>query len=383
MAQYNARQAGITAAIVIAILIPVGCCLVCLIIRLRQHAIEQKQQYQGNYNSAVYKDTTTAAGYEDDRGGFFSRFQRGSGRNGRNRGYDSDSSSERKMAPMTSDPATHEGNVRQDQDVLVRGEAPYPGPVYDPGTESSVPSTPDSIKKIKQNHSRGSLNRNSVGMHPDPLLAMSHKSLPRGDGSRTNLMVEAGGGNSLKRDITLQNDSLLGRSATLPPPPSDLLDQSPRGVGGATLASPPASISRPSTSSGAGTLKSALKNSAGPSSSDDAGDAVMAAATAAVSATPTSPTFFDNRNPYSSTSSSNRSSAKMTRNKDRPPLAVVPAGAEDVDTASENTDNKYDGVYYTKEPLPRRKPVEFPDRNMDVDINMGAYKTHGNRPSDL
>ena len=225
-------------------------------------------------------------------------------------------------------------------------------------------------------------------MHPDPLLAMSHKSLPRGDGSKTNLMVEAGGANSLKRDITLHNDSLLGRSATLPPPPSDLLSQSPRGP---TLASQPPSVSRPSTSSGAGTLKSALKNSTGPStSSDDAGggaEAVMAAATAAVAASPTSPTFFDNRNPYSSTSSSNRSSAKVSRNKDRfgagAPLAVVPAGAEDVDTASENTDNKYDAVYYTKEPLPRRKPVEFPDRSMDVDINMGAYRTHGNRPSDL
>ncbi len=346
VSQYNSQQAGITAAIVIAVLIPVGCCLVCLIIRLRQHAIEQRQGYSAanaNYAAGgggnVYKPTTVAAGdYDsDERGGFFSRFQRGG--SARRQRHDSDSSTERKFAPA----GVHEGTVHQERETLQR-DAPPMGMMRDPGTESSAPSTPDSIKKIKQinQHSRTSLNRNSVGMHPDPLLAaaVSHKSLPRGDGSKTNLMIEAGGANSLRRDFltTTQNDSLLGRSATLPPPPSDLLAHS-AGGGNTTLASPPSSsLSRPSTStaSSGGPLKSALKKGGGTSSSSsdsggggraDADDAVMAAASAAManpgpsstldSRAAVSPTFFDNRNPYSSTSTSattsTRSSAKVRK----------------------------------------------------------------------
>ena len=68
------------------------------------------------------------------------------------------------------------------------------------------------------------------------------------------------------------------------------------------------------------------------------------------------------------------------RNKDKRFAAVLEAE----DTPSEsNTDNKYDAVYYTKEPLPRRDRAGFPDKSMDgVDIDMKTYKTHG-RPSDL
>ncbi len=381
MDQYNSQQAGITAAIVLAILIPVGCCLVCLIIRLRQHAIEQRQMQQGQagYNS-VYKPTTQQGGhYSDDsqRGGFFNRFQRGGRR--REGDYDSDSSAGDRKYPIGEAAAVHEGRVAQERETLQRDAAPAYSRSFDPGTESSAPSTPDSIKKIKQ--SRGSINRNSMGMsaHPDPLMGVSQKSLPREGGSRpgsrSNLMAELGGAGFMRKE----DDLMVGRSSTLPPPPSDLLSQAPKGP---TLASPPASISRPSTTSG--TLKSAMKQNTSSSSSDDAGAAVMAAATAAMAGdmgSPVSPTFFDNKNPYTSTSSSNRSSAKGPRHKDVGRLAAVVAA--DLDSNSENTDSKYDAVYYTKEPLPRRDPVEFSDRSMDVDINMKAYRTHQARPSDL
>ncbi len=74
--QYNAQQAGITAAIVIAVLIPVGCCIVCLFLRLRQNVIEQRQS--NNYASnTVYKPTTTNAA--NDRN--FTPFQQGGTKN--------------------------------------------------------------------------------------------------------------------------------------------------------------------------------------------------------------------------------------------------------------------------------------------------------------
>ena len=40
---YNARRAGITAAIVVAVLIPVGICGFCLILKLREKAAEKAE----------------------------------------------------------------------------------------------------------------------------------------------------------------------------------------------------------------------------------------------------------------------------------------------------------------------------------------------------
>lgn len=45
--QYNANQAGITAAIVIAVLIPVGLALFCLFLKIRDHIIERREAEVG------------------------------------------------------------------------------------------------------------------------------------------------------------------------------------------------------------------------------------------------------------------------------------------------------------------------------------------------
>merc|ERR1711860_303241 len=46
-ASYNAQQAGITAAIVIAVVVPLGVCIFCIILKIRERGQEDAQQYGG------------------------------------------------------------------------------------------------------------------------------------------------------------------------------------------------------------------------------------------------------------------------------------------------------------------------------------------------
>ena len=57
---YNTRRAGITSAIVIAILIPVGICLFCVLIHLRQRAQEKayNKGYGDNRNANTFERNT-------------------------------------------------------------------------------------------------------------------------------------------------------------------------------------------------------------------------------------------------------------------------------------------------------------------------------------
>ena len=45
--QYNAQKAGITSAIVIAVLLPIGICGFCLLLQLRNRAAEKREEKEG------------------------------------------------------------------------------------------------------------------------------------------------------------------------------------------------------------------------------------------------------------------------------------------------------------------------------------------------
>ena len=46
-AQYNAQKAGVTSAIVIAVLLPIGICGFCLLLQLRNRAAEKREEKEG------------------------------------------------------------------------------------------------------------------------------------------------------------------------------------------------------------------------------------------------------------------------------------------------------------------------------------------------
>jgi len=349
----------------------VGCCLVCLILRIRASAIERRQMeerqgggYYGGGQGGVYKPTTMAAqgggGGGGDREGFFSRFQR---EGGGKKYDDSSSSDDGERRRLGDQPMEMTGAVRQEPETLQRS-----APIYDPGTEDSDDSSSDSIKKIKENslHRLNKTNsRGSLG-HPDPLLAASRGNIS-GGGSKTNLLTES----SLSRSGTLgiQNESMQGRG-TLPPPPIDLLGPPP-------FAGPPESR---------GSTLQPRKDSI-TSTSDDESKPI----------TPVSPTFLAEQSiGGSSANSSNRGSTKRRADSlakraalaaaaaadAPPPLPMSPPPMEEDETGSENTDGRYDGVYYTREPLAHRPNPPFPEKPMSVDMDPASYRPYG-RPSQL
>ena len=278
--QYNSQQAGITTAIVLAVLIPVGCVLGCLLFKLREVAKERRREkgYDDNPsgglgNNAVYKPTTQAANYgrDDDfkRGGY----QEESDYNDDARGaYDEnqpqsgsryvDETFQRNYADSMTSQDTLRKEIRADSltglpsDPIGRGRS-------DSGSRQS---------------SRKASRTNLV--HEDPLLMRHEDPLLRAPNPMPN--------------------SPDNRSGALPPPPMDLM-------------SPP----RANTSS---------------------------------------------------------------RGSSSPPGSRARANNFQDESTDNNTDNKYDAVYYTKEPLAQRPNLDFPDRTMDVDIDVHSYKPHG-RPS--
>ena len=92
----------------------------------------------------------------------------------------------------------------------------------------------------------------------------------------------------------------------------------------------------------------------------------------------------DSLSPPTTASSSARSSSRSGRpQQPLPPPAAD--GLTTTDDGGDTTDNKYDQVYYTQEPLVGKPPVEFPPKQMDVDIDIKNYRGHqgGSRPSVL
>ena len=91
-----------------------------------------------------------------------------------------------------------------------------------------------------------------------------------------------------------------------------------------------------------------------------------------------------------SRSGSTRASKKAAMPPPPPPpapLEVAPASPPtsiELDDASpSDSDARYDGVYYTREPLNNKPASDFPTKTLDVDIDPVSYKPHGNRPSAL
>ena len=45
--QYNAQKAGITTAIVVAVLLPIGICAFCFLLYIRNKAVERREEKEG------------------------------------------------------------------------------------------------------------------------------------------------------------------------------------------------------------------------------------------------------------------------------------------------------------------------------------------------
>lgn len=152
-AQYNAQKAGITSAIVLAVLIPIGILGFCLVLKLRQRAQEAREEDGYNMDNTVYRATTTNnyGGYDDNKGGkVYSDTSSDYGNEPRN-AYDDDN-------PRT-DPMRYAENFQQNDDS------------YDSA------SSPDTLRR---KGSLGGMNRDPDARKsfPDPMLSPGKSSLP-------------------------------------------------------------------------------------------------------------------------------------------------------------------------------------------------------------
>ena len=75
------------------------------------------------------------------------------------------------------------------------------------------------------------------------------------------------------------------------------------------------------------------------------------------------------------------------RYKVPPPLPASapppPTSSDEEEMSPGDSDAKYDGVYYTREPLNNKPATDFPRKPLEVDIDPKSYRPHGNKPSQL
>ena len=89
------------------------------------------------------------------------------------------------------------------------------------------------------------------------------------------------------------------------------------------------------------------------------------------------------RQPATSASTRSSSGRSNLRTDSSPSYPSPPPPLPGADYSSLDTDNnKYDAVYYTKEPIAGRGEPDFDPKDMDVDIDMERYRSTM-RPSDL
>ena len=356
--QYNAQKAGITSAIVIAVLLPIGICGFCLMLQLRNRAAERREEKEGR---GYYDQTNNAA-----------------------------AGPERESKPMYEPNITNSG----------------------PGTSRSSSSSGGRKKKIGRGDSDdrdSGIQATEVKLHDDGRVTMNKENerfqqdaIPKDSpiSSLKNGIIKANGVTAENRSHPSggsRHGSLSGVSKTSRQPSKDeflLSLENDRGENEMVVGNPTFNevVARRSP---VGRLASSdnIKNDNSSGSSGKASSPRVPLPTGTTSSS-------DGSNLPSSARSSSRSDMKgritsvplqkqagsTLVGKDKYSIDRSPLNQNDNADASPSpteSNARYDGEYYTREPLNNKPSVDFPTKTMDVDIDFNSYNPHGNRPSAL
>lgn len=358
--QYNAQKAGITSAIVIAVLLPIGLCGFCLLLKLRQNAADKRED---KIDRGYYDDGTNNAG-----------------------------TSERESRPMYEPNITNSG----------------------PGTSRSSSSSGGRKKKIGRGDSDdrdSGIQATDVKLHDDGRVTTIDKendrfqqqqnAAPPKDSSLKNGIVKSNG--IPAEDVGhhsggSRHGSLSGGSKASRQQSKDefLLDlENDRGENEMVVANPTFNevVAQRSPVGRLASVGSFKNGNSPPLGSGSSGKASSPRVPLPLGITSSS----DSSNLPSSARSSSRSNVKGENTavplqkqaligKDKYSDGRVPTNEienTDASTSPTQSDGRYDGVYYTREPLNNKPKAEFPTKTMDVDIDFNSYKPHGNKPSAL
>ena len=345
--QYNAQKAGITSAIVIAVLLPIGICGFCLLLKLRQNAAEKREDkyyYEGtnNTNAPAQQREARPMNYEPNITNSGPGTNRSSTSSGKKKIGRGDSSDDRDSGIQTTEVKIHDdGRVTAlERDKLQAKHDPKNSP---------IPSLKNGIAQPSGGSRHGSLSGGSrASRQPSKDEFLLDLENDRGE----NEMVV---GNPTFNEVVSRR-SPVGRAPS--------------------IGSAKNSHNSPSVGSGSSSKGSIprVPLPTGITSSSDSSNLPSSARSSSrcnleeggITAVPlkkqTGPTLVG---------------------KDRYPDNVGAVNESDASMSPAPSDARYDGVYYTREPLNDKPKEDFPTKTMDVDIDFGAYKPHGNRPSVL
>ena len=353
--QYNAQKAGITSAIVIAVLLPIGICGFCLLLKLRQNAADKREDklerdyYGGTNNAAATSAREPKPIYEPN----ITNSAPGSSRSssGRKKKIGRGDSDDRDSGIQTADVKLHDdGRVTTLGKENDRFQQQHTSP-----KESPRSSLKNGI--IKSN-----------GIAPEDV---GHHS---GSGSRHGSL--SGGSRASRQQskdeflLDLENDRGENEMVVGNPTFNEVVAQrSPVGK-------LPNSPSLGSGSSGKASIPR-VPIPTGITSSSDSSNLPSSARSSSRSNTKGGVTSVPLQ----------KQAGPTLIGKDKYSADRAPANEKDITSdvslSPTQSDARYDGVYYTREPLINKPKAEFPTKTMDVDIDLDSYKPHGNKPSAL
>ena len=381
--QYNAQQAGITTAIVVAILLPIGICLFCFLLHIRNKAAEKREEKNANTyfppiratdtnereSRLAYKPNITTNGASrssSSSGGQKKKFGRGD-------------SNDKDSGIQTNDVRLHDdGRITLDRENDVAYENVR---IQQQQQPTSSDSPVQSLKKGLFNANENLSNlREGAGAKPG-----SHQGSLSGDSSHASRNQNKSGfvsdvendrgenemtvSNPTFNDVVAQRSPVgrlpssgsfkYGQNSPPPTSPESILSDKP--------------LHRPMVNQPLGTSSDSSNMPSSARSSSRSNTGGRGGGGGAIPKVPlqkqVGPTLIG-ADKYSGA---------------REPVA----GANQDELGNPigspaQSDARYDGVYYTREPLNNKPKTDFPTKTMDVDIDMRSYKPHGgSKPSVL
>ena len=311
---YNAREAGITSAIVIAVCLPIGICLWCFLIRLRQTGEERRER-------------KFRWGRQNDNGG------------------------ERKLSwkpnfgpnapPSRSSSSSRKNKFDSDKDSGIQANEVK---LHDDG---QVTLERDNRKLYQDDNFQRKENDGTLKKHSTSSGDSGLQTLQRDDYKIENV-------NEPTFQEVVHQRSPIGKL----PSNGSFSSKSPRASTRSTSKNGPPASSSPPVDSRSSSLQSTVKEPVRVPLTKQVGQRVI------------TPDRYASREPMP---------------PPPPPTTRPPDSSSDEDegTSPVDSDAKYDGVYYTREPLNGGPHADFPTKALDVDIDVKSYKPYGNRPSAL
>ena len=353
--QYNAQKAGITSAIVIAVLLPIGICGFCLILKLRQNAAEKREDkynYDGTNNASSQQRESRPMNYEPNITNSGPGTNRSSTSSGKKKIGRGDSSDDRDSGIQTTDVKLHDdGRVTKLERDKFQQKDSKDSPISSLKNGITTSNGIPVEGQLANGSHHGSFSGGSkASRHPSKDEFLLDLENDRGE----NEMVV---GNPTFNEVVARR-SPVGRVASIGSGKSGQ-DHSVGSGSSGKASSPrvPLPVGATTSSSDSSNLPSSARSSARSNIREGRG------AVAVPLQTQVGPTLIG---------------------KDKYLNSRAPLHESDASAASPApSDARYDGVYYTREPLNDKPKEDFPTKTMDVDIDIDSYRSHGSRPSAL